>query len=332
VALRSVEGAAARSANVAGWPGGGPPPVSLRPARYPARILPKRRLGTCPEVDCIRGLLPHRIIAAAERRARSIGLGAERVLICADAITEEAYLVALAAALGTTYEPLDRVPRNDCPLSDHELIQAAAAGLLPLRRAGRLIWVIAPRCGTARRLADPHQPHPQWLRPFCLTSSEHLRRFVARHAERALGRTAADALKRSRPLFSNAPRTKGWRSGVAIALAMLAVMLFIIAPAITIGAFGTVLCLVFLATATLRLWSAFITDRSPRGSARIGDDRLPIYTIICALYRESAVIEDLSRYYGATQCDERCQKRKGMGLAPCGIRRPSSYPFQTFDL
>ena len=244
-------------------------------------------------MDCLRGLLPRRIIAAAERRARSIGLGAERVLICADAITEEAYLVALAAALGTTYEPLDRVPRHDCPLSDHELIQAAAAGLLPLRRAGRLIWVIAPRCGTARRLADPHQPHPKWLRPFCLTSSEHLRRFVARHAGRALGRTAADGLKRSRPLFSNAPRTKGWRTGVTIALMVLAVMLFGIAPAMTIGAIGTVLCLVFLATATLRLWSAFITDRSPGGSARIGDDRLPIYTIICALYRESAVVENL---------------------------------------
>jgi hypothetical protein len=29
-------------------------------------------------------------LAAAERRAKSIGVGAERVLICADAMTEEA--------------------------------------------------------------------------------------------------------------------------------------------------------------------------------------------------------------------------------------------------
>jgi hypothetical protein len=63
------------------------------------------------------------VIAAAEHRERSIGLGADRVLICGDAITEEAYLTALAAFLGTSYERLD----------DKQLIQAAAAGLLPLR-------------------------------------------------------------------------------------------------------------------------------------------------------------------------------------------------------
>jgi len=34
--------------------------------------------------------LPRRVIAAAERRARAIGLGADRVLICADAMTEDA--------------------------------------------------------------------------------------------------------------------------------------------------------------------------------------------------------------------------------------------------
>jgi hypothetical protein len=73
------------------------------------------------------------VIAAAEHRARSIGLGADRVLICGDAITEEAYLTALAAFLGTSYERLDRIPRGDCPLDDKQLIQAAAAGLLPLR-------------------------------------------------------------------------------------------------------------------------------------------------------------------------------------------------------
>ena len=34
-------------------------------------------------------------------------MGADRVLICADAITEDAYLQALAASLGTSYDRLD---------------------------------------------------------------------------------------------------------------------------------------------------------------------------------------------------------------------------------
>ena len=70
-------------------------------------------------------------------------------------MTEEAYLTALASSLGTSFEPLDRISRADCPLDDNQLIQARAAGLLPLREGNEIVWVIAPRCLTARRLADP---------------------------------------------------------------------------------------------------------------------------------------------------------------------------------
>ncbi len=259
----------------------------------PSRIRPRQQPTACPEVDCIRGLLPSRVIAAAEHRARRIGLGAERVLICADALTEEAYLTALAAPLGTVYEPLDRVPRADCPLSDNELIQAAAAGLLPLRRDGRLVWIVAPRCLTARRLADPQQPAPAWLKPFRLTSSGHLQRFVLRHTQRALGRRASEGLRRAFPLFSSAPRKTGWRSKVAIALVVLADIFLGAVPATTIGIFGTALCLIFLATAALRLWSVFIVEKPPKRARDIDDRALPIYTIVCPLHREAAVLGDL---------------------------------------
>ncbi len=94
------------------------------------------RPAACPEIDCIRHLLSHRMTAAAERRAQALGVGADCVLICADAITEEAYLTALAHSLGTSYERFDAVARADCPLDDDALIAAAAAGLLPLRQDG----------------------------------------------------------------------------------------------------------------------------------------------------------------------------------------------------
>jgi cellulose synthase/poly-beta-1,6-N-acetylglucosamine synthase-like glycosyltransferase len=257
------------------------------------RQPPHRAISACPEIDCVRQLLPKRIIAAAERRAQRIGLGAERVLICGDAITEEAYFAALAASLGTAYEALDRVPRTDCPLSDQELIQAAAAGLLPLRRDGRLIWVIAPRGLTARRLADPNLSPPKWLLPFHLTSSKEFQRFVARHTQRALGELATHGLHRTLPLFSNAPREKGWRTRVAIGLVVLADIFFGAEPAMAMGLFGTMLCLIFLATAALRLWSMFLTERRPTRPRDIDDRALPVYSIICALYREAAVVEDL---------------------------------------
>ena len=142
-------------------------------------------------------------------------------------MTEEAYLTALAASLGTSYEPLDRISRADCPLDDDQLIQAAAAGLLPLREAGEIIWIIAPRCLTARRLAS--QSRPAWLQSFRLTSSERLLRFVAQHTQKALGRRAADGLRRSRPLFSNAPRRHGAERIAILALVLLAVAILSLA-------------------------------------------------------------------------------------------------------
>jgi glycosyltransferase XagB len=293
VALRFGERAAVRRSGTVELPGGVRPPAAVRPSRRPVRLPPHRAPTACPEIDCIRPLLPRQIIAAAERRAQRIGVGAERVLICADALTEEVYLAALAASLGTTYEALDRVPRTDCPLSDQELIHAAKAGLLPLRRDGRLIWIIAPQGLTARRLADPHLSPPKWLVPFRLTSSKELQRFVARHTQHALGELAAYGLRRTLPLFSNAPRKRGWRSRAAIGLVVMADIFFSATPGMAFGLFGTLLCLIFLATATLRLWSTFVTETKPKRPREINDRVLPVYSVICALYREAAVVEDL---------------------------------------
>ncbi len=284
-------GAAVRRSAANKWTGGGLPRATVRRTRQHA--FAAARPSAFPELDCVRDLLPGRVILAAENRARSIGLGADRVLIGADAITEEAYLNALAASLGTSFEPLDGVARTDCPLDDHELIQAAAAGLLPLRQGNTLTWIVAPRCLTARRLADPRRSRPQWLRPFRLTSSERLRRFVARHTQAALGRRAADGLHLARPRFSNAPRAHGaWRFA-AIALAMLAAAALPLAPAATMAALGVALCAIFLTAAALRLASVVVAPKPARRSIHADERELPIYTIICALYREAAVVNDL---------------------------------------
>jgi glycosyltransferase XagB len=291
VAFSGVIGAAVRRARAKEWPSRGLSPASVR--RSTTHAAPVGRPSLCPEVDCVRHLLPRHVIAAAEWRAQSIGLGADRVLICADAITEEAYLTALAASLGTCFEPLDGVYRADCPLDDNQLIQAAATGLLPLREHDRIVWIISPRCLTARRLADPRERLPHPLNAFRLTSSERLLRFVMRHSQKALGRRAATGLRRARPLMSNAPRPRAWARVVMTVLAVFAVSFLALVPTATHGAFAAILCAIFLAAAALRLWSALYTPRAPTKPVRIADVDLPIYTIICALYREANVVNDL---------------------------------------
>src|SRR5450830_1506428 len=88
--------------------------------------------GDFPEIDCIRPLLAAAVLAAAEQRAATVGVGADRVLVASGAVSEEAYLRALAQTLGVRFEPLDGIPRALCPISDERLIECAAAGLLPL--------------------------------------------------------------------------------------------------------------------------------------------------------------------------------------------------------
>jgi hypothetical protein len=131
------------------------------------------------------------------------------------------------------------------------------------------------------------------LRSFRLTSSERLWRFVAQHARNALGRRAAEGLRQSRPLFSNAPRPH--RSGRIVTVALLVLVVTILAPVsmASLEAFATCLCTVFLAAAALRLLKVAFVGKARRRPLRRGDDRLPIYTIICALYREANVVNRL---------------------------------------
>jgi hypothetical protein len=241
----------------------------------------------------VRDLLPSRVIAAAERRALSIGLGADSVLSCADVMTEEGYLTALATSLGTFFDPLENVSRAQCPLSDDQLIQAAAAGLLPLHYGDELSWIIAPRCLTARNLANLGRSAPQSSRWFRLTSPERLSRFAARYAQAALGRRAAGELRRLQPHLSNAPRaaSSGWIAIAAIAAVGGAV--FAAAPGLTIHALATSCCAAILAAGMLRLLCAFRAGPASPRRPRIADHELPVYTVICPLYREGAVVRQL---------------------------------------
>lgn len=289
VALGLVRGAAARLRRTEWLDAGN---LGLLVSRGRDGAPQTTRRSSCPELDCVRHVLPGVVIAAAEARARAIGLGADRVLICADAITEEAYLRALAAAIGTSYEPLEHIVRADCPLDDNQLIQAAAAGLLPLRHNGAITWIIAPRHLTARRLAQP-DARPNWLRSFQLTSSEQLAHFVVRHTQRTLGRRAAHGLRDSRPLFSNAPRPHRKRRMTVTALPLFALLVLAVLSPSLLAISAALLSAVFLAAVALRLLSVAFGGGNGRRRVRGQDCDLPVYTVICALYREANVVDSL---------------------------------------
>ena len=164
------------------------------------------RAGGCPEIDCVRSLLAADVIDDAECRAAALGVGADRVLIATGELSEEAYLRALGDALGVEFEPLDGIPRGQCPLNDERLIESAAAGMLPLAVGDDLYLVVAPRGAAARQILRLIEENPARARRFRFTSAERLNRFVLRYAGKTLAARASGQLKQEWPMFSAGPR------------------------------------------------------------------------------------------------------------------------------
>ena len=123
------------------------------------------------EIDCVRPLLALDVLIAAEQRAAAIGVGADRVLIAGGALSEESYLRALGERLGVAFETLDGIPRALCPIDDARLIEAAAAGLLPLAVDDDLCLVVAPRGSATRRIMRLIEDSPARARRFRFTSA-----------------------------------------------------------------------------------------------------------------------------------------------------------------
>jgi hypothetical protein len=247
----------------------------------------------CPEIDCLREHFPDDLLAEAAQRALAIGVGAERVLITAGAIDEEEYLRTLAEALGLTFDSLDGVPRAQCPIDDQRLIEAGAAGMLPLTVAGELHLVVAPRGTAVRRIIALVEEKPELAHRVRFTTSERLTAFVFRHSAGAIAANAADALKSAWPVLSAAsPR---WRFNMlaAVIVALFALTALIIAPAVTVLVAEISLTVVFLAWLALRLAGIVIERRSADPPLAWRDDELPVYTVISALYHEAASVDGL---------------------------------------
>lgn len=271
------------------------PAPAFDPRRSPAPAARPRppSATSFPEIDCVRHLLPLGFADVAEWRSVQVGVRADRVLVTAGHIAEETYLRALAASLGVVFDPLDTTERRACPLPDSRLAQASVTGILPLRVEGALTWVIAPRGVAARTLVRLLGSRPALGSRIRLTSAERLADFVSRYGMSAVARDAADALKDRQPFYSAAAHP----GSLIVPFLLLAALVggSLMAPAATMTAVGVALATFFLAWIAFRIVSAFVPQHGAARLIRVPDDRLPVFTVIVALYREAEVVEGLVR-------------------------------------
>jgi cellulose synthase/poly-beta-1,6-N-acetylglucosamine synthase-like glycosyltransferase len=233
------------------------------------------------------------VIATAERRAARIGVGADRVLIAAGAVGEETYLRALADARGIVFESLTGIARAQCPIDDDRLIEAAAAGLLPLSLDDEICLVVAPRGTAARRIIRMVEDNPTLKRRFRLTSAESLTGFVFRHCAKRIGVRAVTHLKSAWPELSAAPLRRHANSVAIVSLAIVLLTAVVLAPAQSVLVMDVMVTAVFLCWLALRLFGVTVDWPTPHPPIELRDETLPVYTIIVALYREAASVEGL---------------------------------------
>jgi cellulose synthase/poly-beta-1,6-N-acetylglucosamine synthase-like glycosyltransferase len=246
----------------------------------------------CPEIDCIRHLLPPWIVALAELRAVEADVGADRVLVAEGVIGEETYAIALAAHFGLPFESLTGQPRAAFPLADEALIEAANRGMLPLATGDGLDFVVAPQLVDSRRLVALVLSGAEPTRRIRLTTAARLRHFVFRHGARAIERRAVEDLRRRRADLSAGAPIHGHRIEVAFAVGA-AVLAAIMAPGIALATVELALGAVFLAWTALRLLGIFSEPFVRRRPRAFPDDKLPVYSIVVALHREATVVEGL---------------------------------------
>ena len=248
-----------------------------------------------PELDCVRDRIAPATLAAAEERAAHLAIGADRALIAAGAIDEEAYTHALAEHIGSRFEPLDDVPRGRCTLSDERLIEAAAAGLVPLGDGDEPTLVVAPRHAAARRLTQLAGGAPELSQRFHFTTTERINRFVLHHAGAALSQRATGLLEAVSPALSAAPP---WRLGqlwLALPVSVAILALYLWQPTATSLVLEALLALFFLAWLVLRLTGVTVRPETRPPISVGADAELPIYTVIAALYREARSVDKLLR-------------------------------------
>jgi hypothetical protein len=252
------------------------------------------RDGSAPELDCLRAVLAPRLLSAAERRGRDLGIGADRVLIQWGVIGEATYLERLGSHLGVALEDFSAVDRSDCPLSDAQLVAAAASEMILLRQDGGSILVLAPQRLAARTLCRHLTEFPQMRSRVRLASASSMQRFLTQIGGTVLTEAAVSDLRHRFPEMSAAPDRSNdspWpqrlrRGACVAALAMLPLLL-----ARDIAAALLAIC--FVAFAGLRLAASMWPRLPKRRPRRQPDAALPVYTVVAALYREASSVAPL---------------------------------------
>jgi glycosyltransferase XagB len=242
------------------------------------RVLPPELAFLAAE-----GFSPEPLLNAVVAASRAV-LPVDQ-LLSEGKITEEFYYRALANHLGCQYycgyPPLAHA---------FDAVKGLRCGVAPLQSSGAAArMVIAPRAQSVSRLIEATQSGAIRSGSFALTSPKRFASLVRAHRSSEILDVALGRLP------TNLTAREGMTSLQIAALGVAAILALFLGVA-DINALhaisSAILWLIFSATVMLRSMAA-VASGPEIHSPQLGDDEVPNYTVVVALYREASVVEDL---------------------------------------
>ena len=233
--------------------------------------------------------MPREILIEASEAARRGGVSADAALLGEGWISEERFYRALADRLNAPYytgEPAFRTGGDP-----QAAIASGFAALAPDESGVRA--AVAPSQNALRLLLEAHSTGRP-LPPVAICSRQRLGALIRARLGERIADEAAFALRDSDPSLTANSGLSPSQIAAAFVVAIFAAGLWFVAPGILHACISVSLWLMFTGWICLR-WAAVAAADTPAPGEPLDDDRLPVFTIVAALYREAAVAEKLIR-------------------------------------
>lgn len=233
------------------------------------------------------------LIARMARRAHANGTTIEQELLVDGSIDEEAYYGAIARLLDLPF--VDAVPSGqimdratlDCLLQRPTVLRLHAPDKAPFT-------VIAPEARYLAELGRRLQHHPSLKSALTVASASSIRRAVWQAGATRRVAAVSSALFEENPQHSARIVMTGRQGFVAGTLLTSGAAALLLAAGPVALALHVLLSSLYFAALVLRIGAlARPRARSPLPEVLIGDDPLPVYTVLVALYREAPVAGQL---------------------------------------
>ncbi len=239
------------------------------------------------------------LIARMASRAASHGTTIEQELLASGQVQEEAYYAALARLAGLPF--LDAIPDGavvDGKGLDSQLARPCTVRLHDKTRPP--VTVIAPEARRIDHLLASLERHPGLRHSLAIASASSIRRAAWQAGADRRVKATVDGLFEARPDFSARTVLTGRQGFWAGAMTSGVIALLLGAPAIAVNVLHLTLSLLYLAALCLRMAALVHGRRCRRARQRpaalpavSGEEPLPVYTVMVALYREAEVAAQL---------------------------------------